>query len=88
MNALKRLLWCVVACQPINGISAEAGTYTTQTVFIDIRFLGDVIDGTQVIVHAMAAVIGTDFFQPFHTKTRKSPTVRSDDDIAVRSHQL
>ena len=31
----------------------------------------------------MTTVVGTDFFQPFHTETWKSPTVRSNNDIVV-----
>ena len=78
----------VVSGQPVYRISSEAGTYTAQAVFIYVRFLGDVVDGGQVVVHAVSAVVGADFFQPFHAESRQTATVGGDDDVIVCSHNL
>src|SRR5574344_1057615 len=78
----------VVSCKPISGITAETGSYTTQTVLVHIGFLAKIVNGSQVIFHALSGIITTDFFQPFHSETGKSAAIRSDDDISVGSHDL
>ena len=77
-----------MTCQPINRVTAKAGSYTSQTVFIYIRLFSYVVDGTQVVVHAVTSVVCTDIFQPFHTESRQTATVGSNDDIVVCCHEL
>ena len=74
--------------KPVHRIASEAGSYASQPVFVYVRFLRDVVYRAQVIIHAMSAVVGADFFQPFHAEARQSAAVGSDDDVIVSRHNL
>ena len=78
----------VVAGQPIYGESSEAGTHASQTVFVYVGFLADVINSGQLVTHALASIITADLFQPFHAESRKTATVRSYDDVVIGGHYL
>ena len=74
--------------EPVNGETTEAGTYTTETVFVYKRFFSHLVDSCKIILHTLTTVITTDGFIPFHSKARKSAAVGSYDDIVVGSHNL
>ncbi len=78
----------VMSGKPVHRIASEAGSYASQPVFVYVRFLRDVVYRAQVIIHAMSAVVGADFFQPFHAEARQSAAVGSDDDVIVSRHNL
>ena len=78
----------VVPGQIVHTVSSEAGTHASQSFFVHIRLLADVIDGAQVVLHALSAVIAADFLQPLHAEARQAAAVGSDDDIVVGRHDL
>ena len=79
----------VVTGEIINAESTEAGTYCTETVFIDIRQIGCcIVYGTEIILHALACPIAAYLFIPFRTESWQSATVRGNDYISVCSHYL
>ena len=78
----------VMSGQPIYRESSEAGTYASQTIFVHIRLFCHFIDSSEVILHTLATVIATNLFVPFHTESRQTATVRSNDDIIISCHNL
>ena len=52
----------MVSGKPIYGEASEAGAYATQAVFVDERFLGHFVNGSEVVLHALAAIITADGF--------------------------
>ena len=65
MNALKRLSWCP-ASQYTEKL--RSWRYATQAVFVDERFLGHFVNGSEVVLHALAAIITADGFVPLYTE--------------------
>ena len=78
----------MVSGKPIYGETSEAGTYATQAVFVDERFFRHFVNGSEVVLHALAAIITADGFVPLYTEARKTTTVGSYDDIVVCRHNL
>ena len=78
----------VVSGQIVHAVASEAGPHASQAVFVCIRFFANVVDSTQVVLHALAAVVAADFLQPLHAEARQAAAVGSDDDIVVGSHDL
>ena len=78
----------VVPGQVIDAVAAEAGPDAAEAVAVHIRFLAYVVDGTQVILHALPAVVAADFLQPLHAEARQAAAVGGDDDVAVGGHDL
>ena len=78
----------VMSRKPVDGESSEAGTYAAQTFLIHERLFSHFIDCSEVVFHALAAIVATDGFVPFVTESRKAATVRGYNDIIVGSHDL
>ena len=68
--------------------SSEAGTYTSQAIFVYIRLFCHFIDSSEIIFHTLATVVTTDLFVPFHAKSRQAATIRSNNDIIIGCHNL
>ena len=85
----KRLeTFIMMTCQPIYGESTEAGAYTTQAILIYIRFLGYLVNSSEIVFHALSAIIAADSLIPFQAKSGKTPTVRCHDNIVISRHDL
>ena len=78
----------MVSGKPIYGEASEAGAYATQAVFVDERLLCHFVNGGEVVLHALAAVITADGFVPLYTEARKTAAVGGYDDIVVGCHNL
>ena len=79
----------VDACQIIDGESAERRTDGTEPVLVHERQIaGRIVDGGEVIVHALTGPVGTYLLVPCTAVTRQAAAVGCDDDIAVGSHDL
>ena len=78
----------VMSGQPIYGESSEAGTYTSQAIFVYIRLFCHFIDSSEIIFHTLATVVTTDLLVPFHAKSRQAATIRSNNDIIIGCHNL
>ena len=71
----------------VNREATERSAHATQTVFIDIRQVGCcVVNGAEIVVHALACPVATDLLVPLRTEAGKATTVRCYDDIAVSGH--
>ena len=60
----------VMTCNPINAISTKRSTYATQTLFIYIRFIAELVNSAEIVAHTLAAVVPADLLVPCHAKTR------------------
>ena len=78
----------VVTRQPVHAEAAEAGTHGTEAVLVNVRLLGQLIDGAEVVLHALPTVVAADFLKPFLTEAGQAATVGGDDDIVVGGHHL
>ena len=86
-KALEALV--VVAGKVIDGETAERGADGTETVFVNKReVVGSIVDGSQIVSHALARPVARDLLVPLAAIARQSATVRGDDHIAVGSHDL
>ena len=69
--------------------ATEAGANGTQTVFVNIgEIVGSIVDGAEVIFHALAGPVAADIFVPLAAEARQTAAVGSYDDIAVGCHNL
>ena len=50
--------------------------------------MSSIINGGEVVGHALPRPVATNFFVPFRAETRQATTVRGYDDIIVGSHDL
>ena len=76
----------VMTCQPIHAEAAKRCAYATQMVFVHIRLLAHLVNGSQIILHAQTAVVTRDFLVPFIAEARQSAAVGRYDDVIVRGH--
>ncbi len=77
----------VMACEPVDGEAAVAGTHCAYVLVVDIGFTLHVIDCAEVVAHVLTAVVFGDLCVPFGAESGKSATVGGDDDISVGCHQ-
>ena len=76
-----------MTCEIIDTETSEAGTHSTQLVFVNIRqVLGSIVDGSKIILHALTCPVATDLFQPFLSETRQTTTVGGYYHVTIRSH--
>ena len=74
----------VMPCEVVDRETSEAGTYGTQLVLIDIgQILGSIVDGSQIVFHALTCPVARDLLQPLLSEARQTTTVGSYDDIAL-----
>ncbi len=86
MNALKRLSWCP-ASQYTEKPPKLAPTQPRRSLSTK-RFFRHFVNGSEIVLHALAAIITADGFVPLYTEARKTTTVGSYDDIVVCRHNL
>ncbi len=78
----------VVTGQPVHAEAAEAGTHGAEAVLVDVRLFLQLVDGAEVVLHALSAVVAADFLKPFLTEAGQAATVGGDDDVVVGGHHL
>ena len=76
-----------MTCEIVNAEATKAGTHSTQLVFVNIRqIFCSIIDGSQIILHALTCPVATDLFQPFLSETRQTTTVGGYYHVTIRGH--
>ena len=78
----------MVSGQPVDGEAAEAGADASQVVTVNKRLLRHLVDGRQVVLHALSAIIAADGFIPLRAKSGHAAAAGSDDDVVVGRHHL
>ena len=74
----------MMTCEIIDGETSEAGSNSTQFIFIDIgQILRSIVDGSQIVFHALTCPVARDLFQPLLSEARQTATVGGYDDIAL-----
>ena len=86
-EALEALV--VVAGEVVDAEAAERGTYGTHAVAIDIgQRVASIVDGAEVVAHALACPVARDFLKPFLSEAGEAAAVGGDDDVALRCHDV
>ena len=85
-EALEALV--VVAGQPVDAVTAEAGAHGTHAVAVGVGLAGQVVDGAEVVEHALAGVVARYLLKPLHAKTGQTAAVGGNDDVVVGGHYL
>ena len=84
-EALEALV--VVACEVVDAEASKRCTYGCKSVFINEgQILSSIVDGREVVVHALSAPVTRDFLKPLLSEAWQTTTVRSHDNITVGSH--
>ena len=84
-EALEALV--VVAGQVVHAEAAERGTHGTQAVFVYIRqVVGGIVDGHQIVVHALAGPVAAYFLAPLRAEAGQTVAVGGHNHIAVGGH--
>jgi hypothetical protein len=78
----------VYACQVENGITTITGAHTTQPAGIYKWLFGNCINGTQIVIHYLAAPVFTDLVIPLLALAIHTPPVRCYHDVTIGRHQL
>ena len=74
----------VMAGKIIHAETTETGTYCTEPVFVDVGQVGaSIVDGGEIVVHALAGPVAADFLAPLTAESRQTVAVGRDDDIAL-----
>ena len=77
----------MMTSQPINAEATEGGTYATQAIFVGVWLVGyKLINGSEIVLHALSSVVATNLFVPLVAETRQAAAVRCHNDIIVGSH--
>ena len=76
----------VVSCEPIDAESAEGSPYAAKVVAVDIGLAANLVNGSQVVAHALPAVIAADGSIPLIAEARQPTAVGRHHDIALRRH--
>ena len=76
----------MVSGNPIHAESAERRTHTTQMIFVHIRFVAELINRREVILHTLASVVAADLFIPLLAEARQAAAVRRHDDVVACTH--
>src|SRR5690554_4527 len=77
----------VVSCQPKYRVTSKAGSNSTNSVVVYIRFLSNFVDGVYIILHS-ASPVATNGFVPRYTVPWHTTSVGGNHNIALRCHQL
>ena len=86
-EALEALV--VVAGEVVDAESAEGGSDTAEAVAVDIgQGVAGIVNGAEIVAHALTSPVAGDLLQPLLTEAGKTAAIGSNDDIALRSHDV
>src|SRR5690606_20381084 len=71
-----------------NRIATIAGAHCSHSITINEFLATHCVNGRKIILHYLATMILADLFIPFCTVTGHASSVRGNDDVSLRSHQL
>ena len=79
----------VMAGEIVDREASEACAHTSQLVLVNERqVVGGIVDGCEIIVHALAGPVAADLLVPLRAAARQSATVRCNHHIVVCRHDL
>ena len=71
---------------PIDAETSKRRAHTPQVLFIHVRLLAELINRTEIVLHALSAVVTGNLFVPCLTEARQAAPVRGYDDIIAGRH--
>ena len=85
-ESLKALI--VITGKPVNGESSEACTNASEMISVYVRFLCNIVNSREIVLHTLSCIISAYLLQPLHSKARETSSVRSNDYVTVGCHYL